>query len=316
MKKISFVIPCYRSEKTIEKVAQEIIEVVNKEKYCYEIVLVNDYSPDATWKVIAKMCEKNQCIKGINLAKNFGQASAVMAGYRACSGDYVVTMDDDGQSPVDEINDMLELLVNKDYDVVYGICEQAKFNVFRSLGSKVNAWMANVMYGRPKDKRIVSINIAQKFVIDEVIKYQNPYTYMSGLFFRTTRNMGYKVVNHRERQYGNSGYTLMKLIKVWMNGFTAFSIKPLQFASVIGFVTSALGALLGIYTIIRKLVWDNIAVGWSSTISIMLFLGGVILLVLGMIGEYIGRIYMCINMTPQYVIREEVNFESEINGEK
>lgn len=304
---ISFVIPCYRSEKTISDVVEEIVELSNANKYDYEIILVNDSSPDNVWEVIRNICCENQHVRAIKFSKNFGQAAAVMAGYRECSGGLIVTMDDDGQSPVDKLPEMISMMNTNGYDVVYGTCEEAKFSFSRRIGSKVNAWMAYTAYGRPMDKRIVSINVMRRYVVEEIVRYDQPYAYLSGLVYRSTRNIGYCKVEHRSRASGTSGYKLSSLLKIWVNGFTAFSIKPLQMATYIGFMVAAGGFVLGIITIIRKIINHHIATGWSSTISILLFLGGIILLVLGIIGEYIGRIYMCINMSPQYVISEKVN---------
>lgn len=307
MEKISFVIPCYRSEKTIEIVVAEIKELMKTQSsYDYEIVLVNDFSPDNVWSVIKKLCEDSR-IKGVCLSKNFGQASAVMAGYSKVTGDYVITVDDDGQSPLDSTMEAISLLHKGDFDVVYGTCGEAKFNLFRRLGSKINGWMAKVMFDRPSTERVVSFSLARRFVIDEMLRYQHAYPYISGLVYRTTRNIGYLPVAHRKRMVGQSGYSLKKLIKVWLNGFTAFSIKPLRMASIFGIVVSFLGLISALFTIINKIIHPSVAIGWSSTVSILLILGGVILLVLGMIGEYIGRIYMCINESPQYVIRESLN---------
>jgi len=307
METVSFVIPCYRSEKTIGKVVAEI-QIVMKDlvEYNYEIILVNDYSPDNVWSVIKEMCRDSH-IKGICLAKNFGQASAVMAGYSKVTGDYVITVDDDGQSPLDSSSEAIRLLKSQDFDVVYGTCEEAKFNVFRRFGSKVNSWMAKVMFDRPVTKRVVSFSVARRFVIDEMVRYHNAYPYISGLVYRTTRNIGYLPVHHRKRMMGESGYSFKKLIGVWLNGFTAFSIKPLRIASFLGVVTSFVGLMCALITIVNKIIHPLVAIGWSSTMSILLILGGIILLVLGMIGEYVGRIYMCINESPQYVIREFID---------
>ena len=206
--KISFVIPCYRSEETISGVIKEIELLCAANSYEYEIVLVNDCSPDHVWDVITRMCETDHHIRGIRFSKNFGQASAVMAGYRNCEGDIVVTIDDDGQSPVDKLPDMLQELETEEYDVVYGICDEAQFSPFRRFGSKVNAWMAYTAYGRPMDKRIVSINVMRKYIAEEIVRYSHPYAYLSGLVYRSTGNIGYYKVNHRKRISGTSGYRL------------------------------------------------------------------------------------------------------------
>ena len=144
---------------------------------------------------------------------------------------------------------------------------------------------------------------------NEIIKYDKPYPYMLGLLLRTTQKICNVNVNHRERPHGISNYNLVKLISLWMNGFTAFSIKPLRIATYLGFFTAIIGFLFGIYTIFNKILHPYVLAGYSSIMSVILFVGGMLMLMLGLIGEYIGRIYICINNSPQYVIREIINFE-------
>ena len=167
--------------------------------------------------------------------------------------------------------------------------------------------MAKLMFDRPTDKRIVNFTIFKRFVVEEMTHYNHSYTYISGLVYRSTQNVGYLKVNHRQRISGSSGYSWKKLISVWVNGFTAFSIKPLRLASYLGILVAIIGFIFGIITLIRKLVNPAIAVGCSSIMMVMLILFGITLLVLGLIGEYVGRIYMCINNSPQYVIRESID---------
>ena len=169
------------------------------------------------------------------------------------------------------------------------------------------------MLGKPKELYISSYFAAKRFIIDEMIKYQNAYPYVIGLVLRTTKNICNVQVHHRDRFEGTSGYTLKKLIGLWMNVFTTFSIMPLRFASYSGCCAAFLGFIFAIVTIIRKLLDPTRVIGWSSTISIMLFLGGIILLVLGMIGEYVGRIYISINSSPQYVIRRVLNYHKDLS---
>lgn len=308
MEKISFVIPCYRSENTIQNVVTELTSIMDVQKtYNYEIILVNDNSPDNVWNVIHKLCS-NKRIKALSFSKNFGQASAVMAGYKIATGDFIFTLDDDGQSPVDSVLEMLNEIKKEDYDVVYGITTEVQFGLYRKIGSKLNSWMAKVMFNRPTDKRIVNISVVRKYV-NEMLRYQHPYPYISGLIHRTTRKIGYVQVKHRARISGTSGYSFRKLVGVWMNGFTSFSIKPLRIANYLGFITAILGMLGGIYTLIHKIVNPMTAIGWSSIVCIILILGGINLIILGIIGEYLGRIYMSQNQTPQYVIREYINID-------
>lgn len=305
-KMLSFIIPCYRSENTVLKVVEEIEKtVVTRPGFSYEIILVNDGSPDNVWDVIRKRSESDEHVIGINLAKNFGQHSALLAGYNQCVGDYVVSLDDDGQTPADEVYSLIDEL-EKGYDIVFATYEKAKQTLFRRIGSRFAKAMSEFMFDiKGDDRQGSSYFVARKFVIKEMIKYKNPYPYMAGLILRTTRNISVVPVNHRERLEGTSGYSLKGLFSLWMNGFTAFSVKPLQMGTYIGFFFSFLGFLFAIVTIIRKLfITPNMEAGWSSTISILLVIGGVIMIMLGLIGEYVGRIYICINNSPQFVIKE------------
>ncbi len=303
MKKVSFVIPCYRSALTIGKVVEEIKNSMERlsDRYSYEVILVNDFPQDDTFEVIKELAEKDDRIMGINLARNFGQHAALMAGFRYCDGDITVCLDDDGQTPADEVGKLLDKL-EEGYDVVYARYCHKQHSAFRNFGSKVNELMTRFMLGKPKDLYISSYFAAKKFVVKEMIKYRNCYPYVIGLVLRTTKNITNVEVNHRERELGTSGYTLGKLFGLWFNGFTAFSIKPLRVACG-GFCATA-GFLYGIYTIIKKFLNPLVPMGWSSTMAAMVFIGGMLMLMLGLIGEYIGRIYISLNDAPQYVVRE------------
>lgn len=307
--KISFVIPCYRSENTLEIVVNEIKDkMAILQDYAYEIILVNDCSPDHTFAVIRKLCAENSNIIGLDHAKNFGQHAALMAGFHFASGDIIVCLDDDGQTPADEVDKLLDKL-KQGYDVVYAAYENKKHSVFRNMGSNLNRKMTEVMLGKPKELYISSYFAAKRFVVDEMMKYQNAYPYVIGLVLRTTKNVCNVTVNHRERLEGTSGYSFKKLISLWVNGFTSFSVLPLRMASFGGTLVAIMGFIYAIYTVIAKITDPNRVIGWSSTIAIILILGGFVLLVLGMIGEYIGRIYISLNNSPQYVIRTVLNYE-------
>lgn len=309
--KISFIIPCYNSEHTIQAVVEEIdITVKKRIDFEYEIILVNDYSKDNTVMVIKELAEKNDNIIAISFAQNFGQPNAILAGFHYASGDYIVVSDDDGQTPVDHVYSMIDKLEKNNYDVVCGkYIEREQPSFFRRLGSRLNEKMSDWLIKKPEGVYMSVFLVARPFVIKEIIKYKNPYPYISGLILRVTQNIGNVEVKQRGRNSGSSGYTISKLLKLWLNGFTAFSLKPLRISVIVGFLLSMGGFLFGLFTIIRKLLNVNVQAGWSSIISLILIIGGVIILFLGMIGEYIGRIYMCINETPQYVIKEEVRYK-------
>ena len=306
MKKVSFVIPCYRSANTIGVVVDEIRDTMpTLPEYDYEIILVNDCSPDNTLEVISALALSDRRITAVDLAKNFGQHAALMCGIRHSSGDILVCLDDDGQTPADEVGKLLEK-IEAGYDVVYASYDHKQHSGFRNFGSRVNAWMTEIMLGKPKELSLTSYFAAKRFIADEMLRYENCFPYVMGLVLRSTKNICNVPVNHRSREQGQSGYTLGKLLSLWMNGFTSFSIKPLRIATYFGALTAVAGFIYALIIVIRHFAVGMAPLGWSSTTALLLILGGVILLVLGLIGEYIGRIFMCVNSSPQYVERSVV----------
>lgn len=308
---ISYVIPCYRSENTIADVVQEIEQtMLSLEKADYEIVLVNDSSPDNTFERIRELALADPHILGINLSRNFGQHAALMAGFHQANGDVIVCLDDDGQTPANEVGKLLQK-IDEGYDVVYAAYDTKKQTGFRNWGSAVNSKMTEIMLGKPKYLVVNSYFLMRRFIMEEMLRYEHCYPYVIGLVLRTTKNICNVQVHHRERQQGNSGYTIAKLLSLWMNGFTSFSVKPLRFATYFGGMTAVFGFLYLVFIIYNYIANRSAPLGWSSTTAILLLLGGIILIVLGLIGEYVGRIYMCTNASPQFVIREIVGKEKQ-----
>lgn len=314
MKKIiSFIIPCYGSEKTIEPVIEEIIKVVSENKeYEYEIVAVNDKSPDNVWEVLKKLSYKNKNIKCINLAKNMNRPGALMAGMANSIGDYVVLMDDDGQCPMNNLWHLVKKL-EEGHDVAIAKYPEKKQSKFKNLGSLINKYMTEVIIGKPKDLMFTNFAVLKRFVVDEILKYNNPYPYMTGLMLRTTSDIINVEMEERERICGKTNFTFKKMFSLWINGFTAFSIKPLRISTLLGFCSSLFGFIYGMIIIFKKIISPGIIQGYSSLAAIILFIGGIIMLMLGLIGEYLGRIYISINNSPQYVIKERINCK---NGKK
>lgn len=310
--KISIVIPCYNSSEFLEQTVTEIeTEMDTLYPYEHEIILVNDCSPDSTFDVIKKISNRNHAVKGINLAKNFGQHAALMAGFQFVTGEIVVCMDDDGQTPACEMHKLINA-ISDDCDVVYAKYQTKKHSWYRNLGSRINAVMTEWMLGKPKDLYVSSYFAAKRYVIEEIRKYTHSFPYVIGLVLRTTKKIGNVDVSHKNRMAGTSGYSISKLIALWMNGFTAFSVKPLRIADLMGAFSAAVGFIFLIYVIVKRIVYgDSGAIGWSSLISVILFTGGMIMCILGIIGEYIGRIYISINNAPQYVIKTTVGIEDK-----
>ncbi len=306
---ISVVIPCYRSEKTIEAVVDEIrAEFSMHPEHQYQIVLVNDGSPDNTFGAISRICETDRRVTGVDLSRNYGQASAKMASLPYIKGDAAVFMDDDGQHPASGIFALVDK-VQEGYDVVYAKFPQKKHSLFKRVTSKlhhaVSVWAGNA----PRGIAGSSFLAYSGFVIKALHDYKSPFVSIGGYLNRITSKFANVEIDHRARLAGESGYTLKKLVNLWMNTVTNFSIVPLRLTSAFGAFCSFIGFLLGLIVVIRKLIHPNISAGYSSTIAALFFIGGVIMLMLGLLGEYIGRIYMTVSSAPQYAVRSVLNDE-------
>lgn len=316
---LSFIIPCYNSTHTIRAVVEEITEMMNQkmQKYNYEIILVNDCSPDGTtYDVIKSIAMDDAHIKGINLARNFGQPSAVMAGMNYAKGDYVVCGDDDGQTPFSEFPKLFAK-ITEGYDAVEAkFSQREKRSLFRKFGTKMNETMATWLINKPKGIVLTTYWVVRKFVADEMIKYQNSYPYLGGLMMRATQNVCNVEFVHRKRLKGESGYNLKKMMELWLSGFTSFSVKPLRITAFLGAIVAILGFLAGVIIIIRKIINPSILAGYSSLLAVIFVLFGILFILLGMVGEYVGRIYMALNNTPQYIIKDTYNIGKEGNNQK
>jgi len=307
---LSFVIPCYGSENTIEAVYKEIAsKVAEKNEYDYEVIAVNDCSPDGLLSVLYHLNSLDSKFKVVNLARNMNRPGAVMAGLNCASGDIVIVMDDDGQCPMDRLWDLLAPLDNG-FDVSMAKYPQRKQSLFKDFGTFVNKKMTEVVLNRPPELEFTNFMAMKQYIVKVLIQYHNPYPYMTGLLLRTTKYITNVTMEERERFSGGTTFTFRKLLSLWINGLTAFSILPLRIATFLGFAVSVIGFIFGIVILIRKLVQPDIAAGYSSTIVSIFILNGIVLLILGLIGEYIGRIYICLNRSPQYVIKDKIGFDN------
>ncbi len=304
---VSCVIPCYCSSATISAVIEEIERAAAlRTDYDLEIILVNDGSPDdgATARAIATLAEQSARIVAINLARNFGQHAAIMAGFAQVHGDIVVCLDDDGQTPADEMFKLVDK-VAEGYDIVYASYSGHKqHNIFRNMGSKFNYWCNHVLMGIPRDLEQTSYFACKRFVVDSALRYENPYPYIEGLLFQAVQSYCNVPVVHRAREVGASGYSLHKLVSLWANGFTAFSVVPLRIATIAGLLFAVVGFVLTVVLIVQRLLDPSPNEGWTSLMAGLLVIGGLIMLLLGVLGEYVGRIYLSLNKIPQYVVRD------------
>lgn len=313
---ISFVIPCYKSENTLEKVVDDIESMMSgNNSYEAEVVLVNDGSPDNTFGTIKRLVEKYDNVTGVDFAKNRGQQSAIMAAIKYSRGEIVVCCDDDGQTPIETVFSFIEKL-DDGYDVVCAnYVNRGKRSAFRRFGSWINDQMSIYFLDKPKDVNTSVYFAARRFVAEEMAKYDNPYPYITGLLLRTTGKIGNVDVEQKNRLAGESGYNFKRLFSLWINGITTFSIKPLRFATFFGVLISLIAFIIIIFLVIDRLINPNISLGWTSLIATNLLIGGIIMVILGVIGEYVGRIYLCLNKTPQYVERVVIGKNSDNSEE-
>lgn len=306
MKKVSICIPCYKAVDTIEKLVKEIKQEFVKHKgYSYEIILVNDGSPDNTFEIISNLAKNDNHIKAYNLSKNFGEASALMAAYSKANGDYIVRMDDDGENNPKDLFLLIKKL-EEGFDYVCAEFVNYHNKTYKRIGSKFNYWFLTKMMDIPNGSIMSSYNVTRKYIVEEILKYPNPKPYVDGMIWAITNKTTSVKVEHGYRYAGESGYDLKKSIALWLNGVTSYSIKPLRLASLLGFIFAIFGFLAIIITIVDKIIHPEMTAGWTSLFAALLFIGGFTMICLGLIGEYIGRNYLISNRIPQFVIRDEV----------
>jgi len=301
--KISIAIPVYNSELTIGILVEQLIEELRPE-YDIEIVLVNDHSTDNTEQVCVSLFEKYpNIIKFYSLAKNVGEHNAIIAALNFVSGDWVIVMDDDLQNPVSEVKKLIEFALSHSYDVVYTYYTKKYHSLWRNLGSKFNDKMANLILNKPKDLYLSSFRAINKKIVREIIKYRYPFTFIDGLILRTTSNIGKIQVQHSPRKFGKSHYTFSKLISLWSNMFFNFSLLPIRWTLFCGiflmFVSFAF-IIIGLW----KLTFLLTDIRWLTLIIVMFF-AGLFLFFLGIIGEYIGRLFLSLNGHPQFIISKK-----------
>jgi glycosyltransferase involved in cell wall biosynthesis len=295
---LSVIIPVYNSEKTISKLVEHVLETLDK--ITLEIVLVNDGSRDRSELVCTQLAQKFSQVKFISLRRNSGEFNAVMCGLNHAVGDYCVMIDDDFQNPPAEILKLVEVAQNQNFDVVYSYYEKKEHSLFRNFGSwlvnRVTTWLLE----KPRDLYLSSFKLISLPVVKEIIKYKGPYPYLDGLIFRVTRNVGRVQVSHNAREEGQSGYTLRKLTSLFMTILFGYSLKPIRLLTATGLIFTGLSVLAVLVDFILYLIHSQFFV-LNSILSIVTFFSGLMLTSLGLVGEYVGRIFMVQSGLPQYV---------------
>ncbi|EKD28478.1 MAG: ribonuclease III [uncultured bacterium] len=298
---LSVIIPVYNSEDNLIELTHQLFDSLKS--YQFELIFINDLSKDNSWDVIKEICITRNNIIGIDLRKNFGQDNAIMAGLFKAQGNFIVIMDDDLQhSPYD-----IPALYSKckeGYDVCYAKFIHIKQVLWKNIGSYINGFVAEILINKPKNIYLSPFMIIKKDIIEKIIEYDGPYPYIQGLIFNITDNITQINIEHNDRYKGNSNYNFIRSFSLFLNLATNFSIIPLRFSTFIGIISSIIGFSMLPYYFIRYLQGNYQIQGWTTLVTLLLIFGGLILLSLGLIGEYLGRIYLKINRKPQYIIKE------------
>jgi glycosyltransferase involved in cell wall biosynthesis len=304
--KLSIVIPVYNSAATISRLVEEISSEI-RSRIKLELILVNDGSfADNSAEVCQKIALENDWVVYIELARNFGEHNAVMAGLHETTGDYIVVMDDDLQNPPREAMRLVEKLASADYDVVFSFSKTKKHSFFRNIGSSFNNIVASILLNKPRDLYLSSFKAMRQSLVLQLIKHDQPFPYIDGLIIRLTRHYCQLEVSHNERLAGKSNYSIWKLVNLWLNMLTGFSILPLRIASVVGIFLSVLSGIAILLIIIQQFSNPDAVAGWASTIVVMLFMASIQLMSIGIMGEYLGRALLKLNQSPQFIVRRTV----------
>lgn len=307
---LSIVVPVYRSEDCLEALVAAIDRALAPTGRAYEVVLVNDFSPDSSWAVIESICARNANVVGVDLRKNFGQDNAIITGLRIARGKYVAVMDDDLQHHPDDLPALLAR-IEEGFDVVYAEFRAKKQKLWKNAGSWFNGRVAEWVINKPRDVYLSPYKIIRAEVARMICDYEGPDPYIDGLLFQVTARITQIPVDHHPRYAGRSTYTLWKSLRVWARLAVSFSAKPLRLVTWFGLLCAALGMMLAVAVVVYRLRWPEDftaeTVGWASLMVALLVVGGIQMMFFGVLGEYTGRTFLNVNRKPQSAIREVLN---------
>jgi undecaprenyl-phosphate 4-deoxy-4-formamido-L-arabinose transferase len=299
---LSVVVPVYRGAATIGALVHALAAL--RPEGGMEVVLVNDGSPDNSGDVCRALVKAAPLpIVYVEHARNFGEHNAVMTGLRHASGSYVITMDDDLQNPPEEVTRLYDHARLGNWDVVYTRYAEKKHAPWRNMGSRFANWVADRLLDKPRGLYLSSFRCMSALVVRSVMRYRGPYPYVDGLIMQVTQRIDSIEVRHLPRAEGRSNYTLTRLVRLWLNLATSFSLAPLRLATIAGIAMAALGAFGAAATIFEVLYSHDTPSGWASTMTVILLVAGVQSMILGVMGEYIGRTFLSANNKPQGTVR-------------
>jgi undecaprenyl-phosphate 4-deoxy-4-formamido-L-arabinose transferase len=302
MERVCVLIPVYNSEKTIYKLCTDLMQVFEDQSN-FKIVLVNDGSKDSSDSICRQLySEYSGLVTYVELSRNFGEHNALMAGLHYVTGDYCIMMDDDLQNPPQEARKLIEE-IRKGYDVVYTYCKKRQDPLFRRLGSYFNDKVASLVMNKPSGLYLSSFKIINKFLINEIIKYDGQSPYIDGIIMRSTNRIGSVLVEQQLRRYGQSGYTLSKLLSLWGSMALNFSLIPLRLIGCLGAILTISSVVFAIHRRFFDAPYDPLT-DFEILMTALLLLGGLLFFSIALMAEYIGRMSLFMNKQPQYIVRE------------
>jgi len=304
---LSIVVPVYRGAATVGALVDALSEL--KPAGGIEIILVNDGSPDNSGEVCRELLRAAKVpVTYIEHARNFGEHNAVMSGLRHARGSYIVTMDDDLQNPPEEVVRLYDHARLGGWDVVYTRYAKKEHEGWRNLGSRFANFVADHLLDKPRGLYLSSFRCMSALAVREVTKYRGPYPYVDGLLMQVTQRLDSIEVKHLPRAEGRSNYTLKRLVLLWLNLATNFSVLPLRLAIFAGLAMGIFG-LIGALLVTMEALMGETPSGWASMMTVTLLIAGVQFLILGVLGEYVGRAFLSANGKPQGVVREVLRAE-------
>lgn len=300
---VSIVVPVYNSAPCLPELMHRVNQALHASFDTYELILVDDGSSDCSWDAIVELSDSHDIVTGVRLRKNVGQDNAIMAGLRFAAGDIVVIMDDDLQHEPADLIHLCEAM-SDEVDVVYGRFRHKKQALWKNLGSWLADMAARVVLHKPRGIYLSPFKALCRAIVDEVVKHDGPFPYVDGLILTTTSHIAQVDVDHHQRYAGKSNYNFARAIIVWLKLVTGFSVFPLRIATMIGGVISLLSFLMAVFFLVQALVLAELPAGWPSLIVTVFFLGGIQLMGIGAVGEYVGRVFVTQNRLAQYSIKE------------
>ena len=301
----SIIIPVYNSARIIEKTVNLCIEEMIKNNLKFEILLINDGSTDGSWEIIQKLAKENEEVNSVDLLKNYGQHTAVFCGIQRANGDYLITLDDDLQNPPEEIMKLI-YKIQEGYDLIFAKFKSKKHSSYRKLGTKLINYLNTKIFNKPKDVVLTNFRIFNKDVAVRVSSYNTFYPYIPGLLLMFASVIGNVETDHHARKIGSSNYSMMKILKLVSRLLFNYSSYPLKILTGVGFVIALFSFLGGIYFILKGIFVGSSVPGWTTTIVLLSFFNGFLIIMLGILGEYVSRILNQLSVQKAYQIRDIV----------